>query len=99
MLYDCGKDNTGSVRTAEKLGLDFDSEHTMYLFDMDPAWNYTSLASNALDKGEYEEAKDWSQCGIGEGGAVPPLCYFVMACAHAGLDESEAAFQWLDTAI
>ena len=43
ILWDCGQTNWGSRKIAEKLGLDFVSEHTMYIVDFDPTWNLISF--------------------------------------------------------
>ena len=34
ILWDCGEKNFGSLKTAEKLGLDYITSHTMYIFDL-----------------------------------------------------------------
>jgi hypothetical protein len=99
ILWDCMTTNPGSNRIAEKLGFDFINEHTMYVFDFDPAWNLVSLGMYHLDLGEYTASLDACNRALACNGEVPPMGYFIKACALAGLEDKNAAFKWFNTAI
>ncbi|WP_420644564.1 GNAT family N-acetyltransferase [Candidatus Leptofilum sp.] len=56
--WTCAADNIGSLRTAEKLGLEHDSDYTIFLFALDEGNHLAQLAYSHLTRGEYQTAVD-----------------------------------------
>jgi hypothetical protein len=99
VIWDCYEHNVGSVRVAEKLGLERESNRTMYSFLFDETDHWTMMAWHEVDRGRYQKA-----IGVCErllsGQADPPgLAYVVAARAWAALDNPDRTFGSLNQAI
>lgn len=99
VVWDCYEHNVGSVRTAEKLGLERERDHTMYSFFFDEADHWCMLAWHDADRGLYREALDTCERLFSEHAEPPWLAYMVAARAWAALDAPDTAFVHLHRAI
>ncbi len=93
--WDCGATNIGSVRTAEKLGLELERTHTMYIIDFDEAWHAVTLAANRLDAKRYAEGVAICERAIVQKEGTPPHAWYLAARGWAGLGDREKAFGML----
>lgn len=85
--WDCESFNMGSIRTAEKLGLQLSHEHTMYHLILDPVLHEVNRAWSHLDAGRYKQAVEVCKEHVDAGHeSAHPHFYYVLArcCAESG---------------
>ncbi len=100
--WDCLTTNTGSVRTAEKLGFEPEREHQMYAINFDAAWHLVNLAWGHLRAVRYREAIEVCEQFIAQPGQQgDPLlyAYHMAAQAWGGLGDQGQAFEYLDAVV
>ena len=96
--WTCANDNIGSLRTAEKLGLEYERGYTMYLFALDISEHLAQLAYSYLSGGEYQQAIDCYEKLFTQKADIPSWAYFDTAQAWAFLEEGEKALKYLQMA-
>jgi RimJ/RimL family protein N-acetyltransferase len=99
VVWDCYEHNAGSVRVAEKLGLERESDHTMYSFLFDEADHWCMMAWHDADRGLYRRALDTCERLFSEQTEPPWLANVVAARAWAAMDAPDRAFVHLNRAI
>jgi hypothetical protein len=99
VVWDCHEHNAGSVRVAEKLGLERERDHTMYFFLFDEVDHWTMLAWHKADGGRYRGALDTCERLFAEQSEPPVLASVTAARAWAALDAPGKAFEHLNRAI
>ncbi len=99
VVWDCYGHNVGSVRTAEKLGLEREPDHMMYYFLFDKANHWGMMAWHDADRGRYRATLDTCEHLFSEQTAPPELAYVAAARAWAALDAPDKAFVHLNRAI
>jgi RimJ/RimL family protein N-acetyltransferase len=99
VVWDCYEHNVGSVRTAVKLGLERERDHTMYSFLFDEADHWSMMGWHDADRGLYRRTLDTCE-RLFSGQADPPeLAYVAAARAWAAMDAPDRAFAYLNRAI
>jgi RimJ/RimL family protein N-acetyltransferase len=93
--WTCADDNTGSLRTAEKLELEYDCDYTMYMFASDEGDHLAQLAYSHLARGEYQSAFERYEQLFARKANVPLWAYFDTAQACAALGRQDDAFNYL----
>jgi len=93
--WTCAADNTGSQRTAQKLGLEREQDYTMYLFALDLADHLAQLAYSFLARGEHRAAIDCYEQLFAQKADIPSWAYFDTAQAWAALDDGDNAVRYL----
>jgi RimJ/RimL family protein N-acetyltransferase len=93
--WTCAEGNIGSLRTAEKLGLERERGYTMYLFAQDMLEHLAQLAYSYLSRGEYHQAIDCYERLFAQKYDAPSWAYFDTAQAWAALGEGEKALKYL----
>ena len=93
--WTCANENIGSLRTAEKLGLECERGYTMYLFALDMSEHLAQLAYSYLSSGEYQHAIDCYERLFAQKADVPSWAYFDTAQAWASLGNGENALKYL----
>ncbi len=96
--WTCANDNIGSLRTAVKLGLEYERGYTMYLFAQDMSEHLAQFAYSYLSRGEYQHAIDSYEQLFSQKTDVPSWAYFDTAQAYASLGEGEKALKYLGLA-
>ena len=91
----CMEDNPGSIRTAERLGLERVEDYTMYLLVFDPVEAQSMLAYSHLEAGRTAEALSMLEGIIASGKEFPPYVLFDAARARALLGDKDAALAHL----
>jgi RimJ/RimL family protein N-acetyltransferase len=99
VVWDCGQNNTASLRTAEKLGLQLERRYNMYLVDFEEVYHYIALSADLRDQGEYTRALVCCQRVLELEAHPPAVTYYLQACAHAGLQDKAGALQSLKKAV
>jgi RimJ/RimL family protein N-acetyltransferase len=99
VVWDCYEHNAGSVRTAEKLGLERERDRTMYYFHFDEADHWAMLAWHDADRGRYRETLDTCERLFSGRTDPPELAYVAAARAWAAMDAPDQAFEHLNRAI
>lgn len=96
--WDSAAYNAGSIHTAEKLGLQFESEHTQYVLVLNEQGHWINQVWNHLDAGQFQTALD--VCGrlIASRTDVPAAIHFLAGAAWAGLGKLNQALTSLNTA-
>jgi GNAT superfamily N-acetyltransferase len=99
VVWDCHAYNAGSVRTAEKLGLERERDHLMYCFHFNEDNHGSMMAWHEADAGHYPRVLDICE-RLFSGQADPPqLAYVAAARACAVLGEPGRAIVHLNRAI
>ncbi len=93
--WTCAEGNIGSLRTAEKLGLERERGYTMYLFAQDMLEHLAQLAYSYLSRSEYHQAIDCYERLFAQKYDAPSWAYFDTAQAWAALGEGEKALKYL----
>lgn len=99
VVWDCYAYNAGSVRTAEKLGLERERDHTMYCFHFDEANHWGMMAWHDADRGRYRRTLDACERLFSQQAEPPEIAYVAAARAWAALDAPDRAFVHLNRAI
>jgi len=95
ICWTCMEDNPGSIRTAERLGLERVEDYSMYLLVFDPVEAQSMLAYMDLEAGRTAEALSTFESIIASGKEFPPYVFFDAARACVLLDKEEAALTHL----
>jgi len=93
--WTCAADNTGSLRTAEKLELEHDCDYTIFIFACDEGEHLAQLAYSHLAQGDYQTAVDRYEELFARQTDVPLWAYFDTAQACAALGQQENALKYL----
>ena len=97
--WTCGERNTGSIRTAEKLGCRREHDYVMYVLALDEGENLAYRAYDLLEAGEYQRAVElYAQC-FAQRDDLPAWAYFDAARAWAALGELGQALEALRSAV
>jgi RimJ/RimL family protein N-acetyltransferase len=97
--WDCESFNTGSIRTAEKLGLQFDHAHTMYRLILNPVLHEVNRAWSHLDAGDYTQTMAVCQGQIKAGSApAHPHFYYVLARCYNETGKPDEVIHTLELA-
>ena len=99
VVWDCYVHNTGSVRTAEKLSLHRERDHTMYCLHLDESNHWAMLAWHQADNGSYQQALDSCEWVFSQQSRPPEIAYIAAARAWAAMREQDRAFAQLDRAV
>ena len=97
--WTCAEDNTGSIRTAEKLGLERLPDYPLYYFVFDEAQHLAHLAYQLLESGRYGEAIERIEQALALTDDPPYWLYHDAARAWAALSEPVRALEALNQAI
>jgi len=97
--WTCAEDNAGSIRTAEKLGLERLADYVMYCFVRDEAQHLAHLAYQLLESGRYGEAVDLIEQALDLTDEPPIWLYHDAARAWAGVGELAQALEALNQAV
>ena len=95
ICWTCMEDNPGSIRTAERLGLERVEDYTMFMLIFDPVEARSMLAYSYLEAGRPRDALAMFEEIIASGQAYPPYVLFDAARACAMLGEKNAAMSHL----
>jgi len=97
--WDCEAFNSGSIRTAQKLGLTLEGEHTMYVLHLNATLHEVNRAWLHFDAGRYADAMAICRQHIG---AAPmeahPHFHYVLARSLLETNQSAQAFEALQQA-
>ncbi len=96
ICWTCMEDNPGSIRTAEKLGLEREADYTLYNLVFNPVEHRAMLAYTMMGAGRYQEALDALEQIMASEKSFPPFVYYDAACARAILGDEEKAFEYLN---
>jgi hypothetical protein len=99
VVWDCYEHNAGSVRVAEKLGLERESDRTMYSFLFDETDHWATMAWHEADRGRYRRALDTCERLFSEQTKPPWVVNVIAARAWAAMDAPDRAFVHLNRAI
>jgi GNAT superfamily N-acetyltransferase len=99
VVWDCYEHNAGSVRVAEKLGLEREFDRTMYSLLFDEADHWCMMAWHDADRGLYRRALDTCEQLFSEQAEPPWPAHVVAARAWAAMDAPNRAFVHLNRAI
>jgi RimJ/RimL family protein N-acetyltransferase len=99
VVWDCHAYNAGSVRTAEKLGLERERDHMMYCFHFNEGNHWAMMAWHDVDRGHYREALETCERLFSRQADPPELAYVAAARAWAALAEPGRAIAYLNRAI
>jgi len=97
--WTCAEENTGSQRTAEKLGLERGQDYEMYVFSLDPHTHMAQLAYTKLAGGEHQQAIELYEELFAQKADLPSWAYFDTAQACAALGQGDKALQYLRIAV
>ena len=94
--WNCEAFNTGSIRTAEKLGLQFSHTHTMHVLILNPVRHDLNRAWSHFDAGRYDEAVAICQQGNSANNEpVHPERYYIMGRCHLATGKTDEAVEAL----
>ncbi len=97
--WNCESFNTGSIRTAEKLGLQFSHTHSMHILILNPVRHELNRAWSYFDAGHYEQAVAICQQGDNSGkNPVHPENHYIVARCHLATGKPDEAVQALTLA-
>lgn len=98
--WDCESYNFGSIRTAEKLGLQLSHAHTMYTLILNPVRHDLNRAWSHLDAGRYAQAMALCQEQIAAARPAPhPEYPYILARCHLADGQRDQAAQALTLAV
>jgi len=99
VVWDCYAYNAGSVRTAEKLGLEHERDRTMYCFHFDEPSHWAMAAWHDADRGRYQAALATCQRLFARQADAPELAYLAAARAWAAMGAPDEAMADLERAV
>jgi len=99
VVWDCYLYNAGSVRTAERLGLVHERDHTMYCLHLNENNHWAMLAWHQADGGNYQRTLDTCERLSAQQAQVPELVYVAAARAWAATGAPDKALAQLDRAV
>jgi RimJ/RimL family protein N-acetyltransferase len=91
VVWDCYEHNVGSVRTAEKLGLERERDRTMYCFLFDEANHWGMMAWHDADRGRYHRTLETCERLFSQQAKPPEIAYVAAARAWAAIDAPDRA--------
>lgn len=94
--WNCESFNIGSIRTAEKLGLQFSHTHSMYILILNPVRHELNRAWSYYDAGQYEQAM--AVC-LSENAPVHPEAHYIVARCHLASGNHDRAVESLVLAV
>ena len=97
--WTCAEDNLGSIRTAEKLGFERQSDYKLYYLAFDEAQHLSMLGYTHLQKGQYEPAIKAIEQSLARNPDQPCYVDFDAARARAGMGDHTKALEHLSHAI
>lgn len=97
--WTCAEDNIGSIRIAEKLGLERRPDYWLHYFAFDEAQHATHLAYHHLESGNYRDTIDLIEQALTLTNGHPFWLYHDAARAWAALGEPEKALEALRLAV
>jgi len=97
IFWTCMEENSGSIATAEKLGLERGADYTMYLLIFDPIEHRATRAYYQMASGEYQQAADTLEDIISANSNFPEWVLIDAAHAWAALGEGEKALVHLNS--
>jgi len=97
--WTCADDNLGSIRIAEKLGLERKNDYKMYLLIFNEAQSIAQYAYNLLLEEDFQKVITIYDKFFELIKNPPDWAYIDVARAWAGLGKNEKAFEMLDKAI
>jgi RimJ/RimL family protein N-acetyltransferase len=97
--WTCGARNTGSIRTAERLGCRRERDYVMYVLALDEGQNLAYRAYDLLEAGDYRRAAELYADCFALRDDLPAWAYFDAARAWAALDELGQALEALRKAV
>ena len=99
VVWDCYEHNAGSVRTAEKLGLERARKRIMYSFFFGEADHEGMMAWHDADRGHYGKAIETCERLFSRQDDPPEIAYVAAARAWAASDAPDRAFAYLNRAL
>jgi RimJ/RimL family protein N-acetyltransferase len=99
IVWDCHAYNAGSIRTAEKLGMERERDHTMYCFHFDEASHLGMSAWHDAGRGCYQQTLETCERLFSQQADPPEIAYIAAARAWAAVDDPDRAFASLNLAI
>jgi GNAT superfamily N-acetyltransferase len=104
VVWDCYEHNIGSVGVAEKLGLERERDHTIYMLLFDEADHWSMMAWHEADRGRHQAALDacdlaYNQALFAERAEPLALAEMAAARAWAAMDAPDRAFLHLNRAV
>ncbi len=98
--WNCESFNVGSIRTAEKLGLQFSHTHSMYVLILNPVRHELNRAWSYYDAGQYEQAMAVCQQHLNtENESVHPENHYIVARCYLASGIHDQAIQALSLAV
>ena len=97
--WTCAEDNLGSIRTAEKLGFERQSDYTLYYLAFDEAQHLGMVGYAHLQAGRYQPAVEAIEQSLVRNPNQPCYVDFDAARARAGIGDRAKAMQHLTHAI
>ncbi len=98
--WDCEAFNIGSIRTAEKLGLQRGESHTMYRLILNPVIHEVNRAWAYFDAGEHDQAAVVCQQNIDAGNKpVHAHFYYILARCHMEAARPAEAIRNLELSV
>lgn len=97
--WNCEAFNIGSIRTAEKLKLQFSHTHTMHILILNPVRHELNRAWSHFDAGHYEQAIAICQQGQGlSSERSHPENHYITARCYLAMDKPDEAVRALELA-
>jgi len=96
IFWTCMEDNSGSIHTAEKLGLVREADYLMYLLILDSVQHRATMAYYQIGAGQHREAAETLEEIITSGMEFPDWVYFDAACAWVVLGNKTKAMAYLN---
>jgi GNAT superfamily N-acetyltransferase len=97
--WTCAADNVPSIRVAEKLGFERQTDYTLYFMAFDEVEHLGTLAYTHLHEGRYRQAIGIYEASMDLKGSPPPWVYYDAAQAYAGLGDRQQALAYLQQAV
>jgi RimJ/RimL family protein N-acetyltransferase len=94
--WQCGEDNPGSIRTAEKVGFKLERYYTMYYMFLDEAEHLSETAYIAFKANRYQDSADLCERVFALRNDMPHYIYHMAARAQAALGNTDQALAYLD---
>jgi GNAT superfamily N-acetyltransferase len=99
VTWTCAMDNAGSVRTAEKLGLQRRADYTLYTFAFDEIEHMSMLAYHCLVEGQHLQAAEMLEEALSGPEPAPIWARYDAARARAALGDRVKALEHLHAAV
>lgn len=99
IVWTCADDNVGSIRTAERLGLQRQKDYTLYYVVFDEMQHIGVQAYYELEAGRYEQSIALFERAFTLGSNGPSFLYHDAARAWAWAGDADRALQYLNQAI